>query len=272
MLEKQVELAKIGLKTAKKTLIQYENTSKWEINLVNTKKEITQYQLKEIYAWLKALKAKKEASLRQIDIKIAEANWWKSTASVMINNGKVVSNISGIITEQMAEKWQVINAWIPIYKVVNTSKLKVKTSVPNNIFKNLKINQKINLIVEWFNQNITGKISLISKSANKFTKKYDIEIEINNSKWKISLWAMTIIQIKQEPSSKIWNIIIPNKAIISKFSIPAVYVLKDWKAILKTIRIIKMGEKKSEVSWIKSLDKIITSWKENIFDGEILIK
>jgi hypothetical protein len=81
---------------------------------------------------------------------------------------------------------------------------------------------------------------------------------------------MAIIQIKEKTSSKVWNPIIPNNAIISKFSLPAVYVLKDWKATLKTIKIIKMWEKKSEVIWIKSLDKIITSWKENIYDWEIL--
>ena len=270
LLEKQVSLAEAWLETAKKTLIQYENMSNWQVNWVVVKKEIAEAQLKEALEWLKAIKAQKEASLKEIDAKIAEANWGKNSANVMINNWKIFSNISWVITQKMAETWQVINAWMPIYKVVDTSSLKVKTSIPNNIYKNLKVGQNIDLVVEWFNKKITGKISLISKSANRFTKKYDIEIKISNKSGKIPLWAMAIIQIKEKTSSKMWNPIIPNNAIISKFSLPAVYVLKNWKATLKTIKIIKMGAKKSEITWIKSLDKIITSWKENIYDWEVL--
>jgi hypothetical protein len=37
---------------------------------------------------------------------------------------------------------------MPIYKVVDTNYLKVKTSVPSNIYKNLKNGQNIDLAVE----------------------------------------------------------------------------------------------------------------------------
>jgi len=270
LLEKQVSLAEASLETAKKTLIQYENMNNWQVNWVVVKKEIAEQQLKEALEWLKAIKAQKEASLKEIDAKIAEANWGKNSANVMINNWKIFSNISWIITQKMAEVWQVTNAWMPLYKVVDTSSLKVKTSVPSSIYKDLKIGQKIDLAVEWYNKKITWEISLLSKSANRFTKKYDIEIKINNKSGEIPLWAMALIQIKEKTSSKMWNPIIPNNAIISKFSLPAVYVLKDWKANLQTIKVIKLWEEQSEVTWIKSLDKIITSWKENIYDWEIL--
>ncbi|MDQ7023820.1 MAG: HlyD family secretion protein [Candidatus Gracilibacteria bacterium] len=145
--------------------------SKGEVNGVITKKEIAESQLKEAYSGLKAIKAQKEASLKEIDAKIAEAQGLQNSAGVMINNGKIYSNISGIITMKMAEIGQVINAGMPIYKVVDTSKLKVKTSVSNDIYKNLKIGQKINLAVEGYNKKITGKISSLNKEANKFTKK-----------------------------------------------------------------------------------------------------
>lgn len=271
LLEKQVELAKASLLTAEKTYLQYEAMSKWEVNWVITKKEIAESQLKEVYVQLKSIEAQKQASLKEIDAKIAEAKWWKSSASVMINNWKVYSSISWIVTMKMTETWQVINAWMPIYKVVDTSRLKVKASVPNDIFKNLKINQKIDLIVEWFNESINWKVTSLNKQANKITKKYDVEIIINNYKRKIPIWAMSLINFKQSNNSiESLKPIIPNEAIISKFGLPSVYVLKDWKAVLKNIKIIKMWETKSEVSWIKSLDKIIVTGKENIFDWEIL--
>lgn len=273
LLEKQIQLAKARLETAKKTYEQYIAISDWKVSWIITKKEIANSKLKEAYAGLEALHSQKEAVLKEINIKIAEAKWWKVNAWVMINNWKVYSNIYGIITMKMAEVWQVINAWMPIYKVSNISQLKVKTSVPLSIFKNLILNQKIDLIVEWFDEKIIWKIITLNKQANKFTKKYDIEIMINNNKWKIPVWAISVITFQEKSNSKkLWNIIIPNEAIISKFGFPSVYVLKDWKAVLKNIKIIKMWEEQSEISWIKFLDKIITSWKENIFDGEVLEK
>jgi len=86
LLEKQVELAKASLNTAQKKYEQYLNMGNWKINEVKTKKDVALEQLQEAKAWLKALIAKKEASLREIDAKIAEALWGKKKANVMINN------------------------------------------------------------------------------------------------------------------------------------------------------------------------------------------
>jgi len=278
LLEKQVELAKTWLKTAQKTYEQYKQISKWKINEVSTKQKSTKASLEEILEWIKALKAKKQASLSEIDAKIAEANGWKKSAWVMINNWKIYSNISWIITQKFASEWQVIDAWMPIFKVVDNSKIKIVTSIPKEIQEKIKIWDKLELKINWLENKIEWKISNISKSADLFTKKYKIEILVDNKNRKISIWEMVKIFIKnkdknnEETHKKNWIVIIPNSAIISKFMLPAVFVVKDNTAKLKTIKIIKMWEEFSEISWINPLDKIITSWKENIFDGEDLQK
>jgi hypothetical protein len=52
--------------------------------------------------------------------------------------------------------------------------------------------------------------------------------------------------------------------------IPWVYVF-DWKkAHFKNIKILKMGQYFSEVEWLNPWEKVITDWKENIFDWEEL--
>ena len=273
LLEKQVELAKASLNTAQKKYEQYLNMGNWKINEVKTKKDVALEQLQEAKAWLKALIAKKEASLREIDAKIAEALWWKKKANVMINNWIVVSNINWIVTQKMAEVGQVINAWMPIYIVSDNSVLKVKTSIPYNFYKNLKLGDKVNIAIEWVNKAVIAKVSMLSKKANPFTKKYDIEVKINNKDYKYPNWAMTIIILKQKNNkNKVGNAIIPVNSIVSKFWVPAVYVIEKNKAVLKNIKIIKLWQTKAEVTWIKSLDKIIVDWKENIYDGEILEK
>jgi len=277
ILEKQISLAKAWLETAQKTLEQYKSMSIWEVNNIETKKNISSKQLDEAIAWLKALKAKKEASLREIDAKITEVNGWKNSAWVMINNWKIFAPFSWIITKKLAEKWQVINAGMPIYEIANTKVITIKTNISDTIHNNLNLWDIIeNIKIDSLDKLYSWKITSISKSLNQITKKYDIEINIENSKLEIPVWAMVRIKFNNSSTSnnekekEQLNLIIPNSAIISKFMIPWVYVLQDKKAIFKNIEIIKMWDTFSEINWLQKWEIIITSWKENIFDGEEL--
>ncbi len=274
LLEKQVELAQASLKTAEETYNQYKLTSDGEVNKVQTQRNISKEQLWEVYAWIQALKAQKQASLKEIDAKIAEVNGWKKTAWVMIQNGKVYSTISGIITGKMWEQWQVVNAWMPLYSISDNSKLKVKLSIDFDAYRYIKKGKQVHISLWETDYSTTWKVSLVSKSAHKFSKKYDIEVEMRNPKWLIPVGAMVSVLIKTKSKAsknKIESALIPNEAIISKFMLPSVFVLKDNVATLTSIKIIKMWEKFSEVSWIKSLDTIIIKWQENISDWEVLV-
>ena len=273
LLEKQVELAKSQLNTAEKTYKQYQLTGSSEVNKVQTQKNVSVSQLAEVKAWIQALKAQKQAALKEIDTKIAEANGWKKSAWVMIQNGKIFAPFSWVITSKMWEEWQVTNAWMPLYWIADYSQLKVKISVDFDTYRFLKKWKKVNISLSGTDYKTTGKISLISKTAHKFSKKYDIEVEMKNPKGVIPIGAMVEvwIQIKSGSNKKtIENSLVPNEAIISKFMLPYVFVNKDWIATLIPIKIIKMWEKLSEVSWVKSLDTIIVDWKENLSDGEKL--
>jgi hypothetical protein len=66
------------------------------------------------------------------------------------------------------------------------------------------------------------------------------------------------------------TIIVPNNSIISDFMIPSIYVINSGIVELKKIKILKFWENYSQIEWLIIWDIIITDWKENIFDGEIL--
>jgi hypothetical protein len=51
---------------------------------------------------------------------------------------------------------------------------------------------------------------------------------------------------------------------------PWVYILVNNTVEFKQIKILKMWEFYSNVEWLEIWKKIITKWKENIFDWEIL--
>jgi hypothetical protein len=71
-------------------------------------------------------------------------------------------------------------------------------------------------------------------------------------------------------NNELWTTLIPNNAIIQKYMLPWVYVIIENKAIFKQIEIISSSDNYSLVKWIEVNSKIITQWKDNIYDWEEL--
>ena len=257
-----------------KQVIQYESMALWKVNNVSTKQQVTILWLKEANSGLKALIAQKNAKLKEIDMKISEALWQKSQSRVMINNWNIIAPFSGIIVNKMSEEWQIINAWMPIYELADNSIIKIKISVPKKNISNLSIWDELNVVVESTNKTYVWKISNISLSANIITKKYEVELKLSNDKKDIPVWEMVVVSFNLEDISNEnlnQNIIkIPNSAIIERFMTPWVYILVNNTVEFKQIKILKMWEFYSNVEWLEIWKKIITKWKENIFDWEIL--
>jgi hypothetical protein len=52
--------------------------------------------------------------------------------------------------------------------------------------------------------------------------------------------------------------------------IPWVYTIEENKVVFRNIEIVKQNDGFSEVKWVNIWDIIITQWKENLYDWEIL--
>ncbi len=270
LLEKQVELAQ-------KSLDQYKAQAQGEINSVSTQSQVAELWLEEALAWLAALKAQKNASLSEIDSKIAEVAWSKSQAGVMIQNWKIIAPFSGIITAKMAEEWQVINAWMPLYELADNSQLKVTVFVSDEIYNELQLWDTLQVHIPGMWTEAVWTVSLLSQSLHPLSKKHEIELVLENPNKTLPIGAMVQVifpenNIKEDKkeNTNTYSIRIPNSAIVSRFMLPWVYVIEDNKAHFKNIEIIEMGEEYSQVSWLNLGEEIVTQWKENIYDGEIL--
>lgn len=273
MLKKSVENAEKQIEVLEQTLKMYQGQSSGQITKVETwlaqakkQKEIVLFQIAEAKAWIEAIKKQKQASLSEIDAKIAEAKGSMNDASVMIQNWKIYSNISGVVVKKMFDEWSVISAWMPILMVSNSYSIKLEVLVSEDLSSILKIWDIADVKIDWLDELQKAKITNIFPSKDALTKRVWIELKIENSNWKIKLWSYSKVYFSSKNSEK-W-IIIPNKAILEKYMIPWVYVLKWEKAIFKKIKILKQNDDFSEIEWLQIWEKIITDWKENIFDSE----
>lgn len=269
LLEKQVSLAEQSLETASNTYEQYKSMSQGQVNEVNTQKDIANQSLNEALAWLEALKKQKETSLNEIQAKLSEALWQQDNAWVMISNSKIVSPISWIVIDKSVEIWQVIWWWVPVIILADENNLKIKVWVSDEIANSISIWNKVQISIESINNHVVWTIISIYPSKDNITKKNIVEIKVENHE-NIKIWSMAKVYFENLDLSDTNSIIIPIEAILQKYMLPWVYVLKNWKAIFKNIKILEQNETLAKVTWLEAWEIIITQGKENIYDWEEL--
>lgn len=276
MMQKQVELAQKQIDTLHQTKKQITSLWWWQLTEISTKtllakkqKDVSQNNLNEALAWIEALKKQKLASLSEIDTQINQVKSWKDQSWVMIENGKIISLIAGIVTQKHQEIGNVVWGGMPIYSVSSDDKIKIEIKVDENILSKIQIWNIVKVEIEGVNEIKDGSISKILPTRDFITKKSTLEITLNNSSWvKIGSYSKVYFDIQNDTS----GIIIPNAAIISKYMIPQVFILENNKAKLTPIEIVKQNDNFSQVTWVNVWDIIVTDGKENIIDGEILTK
>lgn len=275
MLEKQQESALKQMETLKQTLSQISSIWDWQITDINTKteiskkqKELSQNGLSEILASLDSLKKQKNASLSELDTQIYQVASWKNNAWVMIENGKVISLLDGIVTKKLSEVGSIVWPWTPILVVSSNDTIKIEVQIPEELLSKINIWNSVQAEIEWSSELKNGVITKKLPVRDMLTKKSSIEITLENKKWDIKIWSYSKIYFHDNNSNT--GIIIPNNALLTKFMIPQVFVLEWKKALLKDIEIEKQNDNFSQIRWLNIWEIIITEWKENIFDGEIL--
>lgn len=275
MMEKQVELAQKQVYTLQQTKNQIESAGNGQITDITTKSQIAQKQktlsennLNEALAGLEALKKQKQASLAQIDTQISQIKSWQNQSSVMIENGKVISLIDGIVTQKYQEVGNVIGAGMPIFSLASDDNIKIEVSTPENLLWNIQIGTEVKIEIEWVNEIKTGSVAKILPTRDIVSKKTNIEITLKNEKKDIKIGSYSKVYFDTQMKSD--GIIIPNSSIVSDFMVSQVFIINKKKATLIPIKIIKQNDNFSQVEWISVGTTIISEWKENILDGEVL--
>jgi multidrug efflux pump subunit AcrA (membrane-fusion protein) len=224
LLQKQYELAKARYETAKQTYEQYKAMAEWKINEVSTKYEVAKKQYEEALKWLQALKKQEQTQLSQIMTQINQVKWHKNLAAVNLSNIKLIAPYSGVITKKMANIWQVVWAWTPVYIIANPNKLKWVFYVPVEEIQNVKVWDRV--YIEWLWEVITWTISVIYPSADPISKKVPVEVKLSYVPKNWRLWMFIIWYPMNLEFS--W-VVIPQDFIRYEYWKPYTFKKENWK-------------------------------------------
>jgi len=206
LIQKKYELAQSQYNTIKQSYLQAKAMSEWKINQINTKLNVSKKQYEEIKKWLDALKDKEKAQLNQISSQINQVRWNKNLAAVNLWNIKLYAPYDWVITKKIANVWQVVWPWMPIYSISDPKKIKWTFFVPIEDVVNIQKWQKV--ILEWLNNTLTWTVSVIYPSVDFLSKKIPIDVNINKIPKTWKLW-MFITWFFSDSKSK-WLVIPQN--------------------------------------------------------------
>jgi len=261
-------LVDIGSYVSKgQTLIQLDNSLlKLQLQTVEVQIEGLEDDVKR-YTILTEADAVQGVQLEKARLGLKSAKIQRATLLEQISKTSIKAPFNGIVTAKLNEEGGFAAPGVPLLQITDISTLRFTVNVPENDLVKFQNNQtyKINADV-YPDISLSGKVSMIGSKAN-MGNSFPIQFQVANTK-NLSIKSGMFGKVNLSESEQEQGILIPTSAIMEENGIAKVYVIKNGKAVLKTITTSKtIGNKTLVSSGLKEDDIIVTNGFINLFDN-----
>ena len=206
----------------------------------------------------------------QLAVKTAEANYRSALANLSLmkktlNDTRIQSPLAGLVARKYIDIGTMVTQYMPVYRVVDLTKLKVEVGIPQDIISRV---QKGNIaefaITGLGGENFSGEVRYISPQADEQTGSFMIEIQVQNTPDKKIRAGMTA-RIKLTLEEMDAELVIPDHAIVTKNGADFIYKIKDNHALLSEITIADIfGNQAIIESGLLAEDTIVVVGMKNL--------
>ena len=249
------------------TLIQLDNSLlKLQLQTVEVQIEGLEDDVNR-YTILTEADAVQGVQLEKARLGLKSAKVQRATLLEQISKTSIKAPFNGIVTAKLNEEGGFAAPGVPLLQITDISTLRFTVNVPENDLVKFQNNQtyKINADV-YPDISLSGKVSMIGSKAN-MGNSFPIQFQVANTK-NLSIKSGMFGKVNLSESEQEQGILIPTSAIMEENGIAKVYVIKNGKAVLKTITTSKtIGNKTLVSSGLKEDDIIVTNGFINLFDN-----
>ncbi len=241
--------------------IQVENAKKNKDILLAEKKT----KLRELSVNIIEIQAKKS----EIGTKLAETKMNEFLARDANESDIIRAPYDGIILEKYMNVGTIIWQGIPLLRMTSEDKSMLKAYIDNNLYEyqvwdTIEIENPVKDIT------LTGTISLLQKERDPIHNKNYIEITLTNSQSVIG--ERMIIKLSRKKSPHNNGTIVPVNSLITRYGPPGLYILEGDTIRFQLVEVLASDLSFAEILWVHDGATIITEWKENMYDWQILTK
>ena len=206
------------------------------------------------------------------DIALAEAQVQLAKASLELNraqlaNLKILSPMDGGITKRFVDPGTMVKDTTPILTLMDLGEMKMVVNVIEKEFILLQKGQPVTVTVTAFpNRAFPGRISVITPALELQSRTAEIQISIPNPGYVLNpgMFGRAEILLRSDPKATL----IPIQALVSKGGRDFVYVVKDGKALARTVQKGLIKDTFVEIiQGVKAGEKVVIAGQDSLKDG-----
>jgi len=249
------------------SLIQLDNSLlKLQLQTVDVQIEGLEADLKR-YTILTQSDAIQGVQLEKTALGLKTAKIQKATLQEQINKTNIKAPFSGFVTMKFTEIGGFAAPGMPLLQITELDVLKFTINISENDLKQFVLGKTYLVTADIYaDEKLEAKATMIGSKAN-MGGSFPIQFTVKNTKdAKIKAGMFGAVSIKNEGAKK--GILIPSSAIIGSADQAQVYVIKNGKATLISVKIAQKILNKSVVSnGLNEGDIIVVNGLINLFDG-----
>jgi len=220
-LEGRIRALKTTVKTANTEYQRVQNlyaadaASKSQLDKSRTHYEQTRAELESTQQELaKAKTGGREEELRAAEANIRSIRSSLSQAKAALEDTVMKIPFTGIISQKFTSNFQQVSAGMPIYSLVDISRIEIQISVPERMISSINAGRQVTIqLLNFPERSITGVISKVGVTADRQTLTYPIFVEVVNPEREI-LPGMTANVFLQSANTNTGYPLIPIHAIL----------------------------------------------------------
>lgn len=182
---------------------------------------------------------------------------------------KIKAPISGTVDAVIAKVGEGAGPGQPAFRVVNTSKLKIKASISEAYITNIKKGNKVLVDIPELKKQLTGQVTFVGKTIDPLSRTFAVEINLPNS---AELRPNMTATIKVIYHTEAASIVVPVNVIQSLNNEKLVYVAevdgKQTVARKKVVAVEGVFGSEAQVTGLQAGDKLITVGYQGLNDGD----
>ncbi len=205
--------------------------------------------------------------LEKAELALRSAILQKQQLQEQIRKATITAPFSGVVTLKLVEVGTVVGPGVPLLQLTDINRLKLTVNVPESEVQKFKTGNTLQVSVDVLPEKLfTGKVTMIGSKGDA-AHNFPVQILITNPAG-LPIKAGMYGLVNQPTTNEKEVIVISLKAIIGSSDLPQVYIIKNGKAVLQNITILKRtGNKAIIESGLNEGDVIVTNGFINLFNG-----
>jgi membrane fusion protein (multidrug efflux system) len=216
--------------------------------------------------YLEGVSTEQEYTNAKLNLDIAEKSI--GVTEERLKNAVVTSPINGIVDQKFMNKGETAPPGSPILKIVNVSRVKVSTGIPERFLPDIAIGTQVDISFSVFPGEVfSGRVNYISPTINKINRTFEIEVEIQNpqGRFKPEMSAnLSVLKYKIDDA-----IVLPQDIVVDLGNEKYLFVYDNGVAKRRTVTLGGYsGNNVHITSGLKKGDIIITEGFQSLADGD----